>query len=36
MAAMSSVLTEGDIVGIAAHYARQKPRAAVFVPVPSK
>jgi cytochrome c553 len=36
MAAMSSVLTEDDIVGIAAHYARQKPRAAVFVPVPSK
>jgi cytochrome c553 len=36
MAAMSSVLTDGDIVGIAAHYARQKPRAAVFVPVPSK
>jgi cytochrome c553 len=36
MAAMSSVLTEDDIVGIAAHYARQKPRAAIFVPVPGK
>ncbi len=36
MAAMSSILTEDDITGLAAHYARQKPRAAVFVPVPSK
>ncbi|MBV8442507.1 MAG: c-type cytochrome [Hyphomicrobiales bacterium] len=36
MAAMSSILTEEDIAGIAAHYAHQKPRAAVFVPVPSK
>ncbi len=36
MAAMSSILTEDDVSGIAAHYAHQKPRAAVFVPVPSK
>ena len=36
MAAMSSILTEDDIAGIAAHYAHQKPRAAVFVIVPSK
>jgi cytochrome c553 len=36
MAAMSSILTEDDVTGIAAHYAHQKPRAAVFVPVPSK
>lgn len=36
MAAMSSILTEEDIAGIAAHYAHQKPRAAVFVMVPSK
>ena len=31
MAAMSSVLTEDDVIGIAAHYAHQKPRAAIFV-----
>jgi cytochrome c553 len=36
MAAMSSILTEDDIAGIAAHYAHQKPRAAVFVTVPSR
>jgi len=36
MAAMSSILTEDDVTGIAAHYAHQKPRAAVFIPVPSK
>jgi cytochrome c553 len=36
MAAMSSILTEDDIKGIAAHYAYQKPRGAVFVTVPSK
>ena len=36
MAAMSSILTADDITGIAAHYAQQKPRAAVFVPVPAK
>jgi cytochrome c553 len=36
MSAMSSILTEDDITGIAAHYAHQKPRAAVFVTVPSK
>ena len=36
MAAMSSILSEDDIMGIAAHYAYQKPRAAVFVVVPGK
>ncbi len=36
MAAMSSILTADDVSGIATHYAHQKPRAAVFVPVPSK
>ena len=36
MAAMSSVLTEDDITGLAAHYARQKPRSVVFVPLPAK
>ena len=36
MAAMSSILTADDVSGIAAHYAHQKPRAAVFVPVPGK
>ena len=36
MAAMSSILTEDDVAGIAAHYAHQKPRAAIFVPVPGK
>ena len=36
MAAMSSVLTEDDIIGIAAHYAHQKSRAAVFVIVPGR
>jgi cytochrome c553 len=36
MAAMSGVLTEDDINGIAAHYAYQKARSVVFVTVPSK
>jgi cytochrome c553 len=36
MAAMSSILTEDDVAGIAAHYAHQKSRAPVFVIVPSK
>ena len=31
MAAMSDVLAEADIESLAAHYARQKPRAVVFV-----
>jgi cytochrome c553 len=34
MAAMSEALTEADIENLAAHYARQKARAVVFVPVP--
>lgn len=36
MAAMTAVLNENDIVGLAAHYARQKPRAVIFVPLPAK
>ena len=36
MAAMSSILSQDDIKGIAAHYAYQKPRGAVFVIVPNK
>jgi cytochrome c553 len=36
MAAMADVLSEQDIEGLAAHYARQKARAVVFVPLPSK
>ena len=36
MAAMSGVLTDDDIKGIAAHYAFQKARAVVFVTVPGK
>ena len=36
MAAMADGLTEQDIDNLAAHYARQKARAVVFVPLPSK
>jgi len=36
MAAMSDVLSEADVENLAAHYARQKPRAVVYVIVPSK
>jgi cytochrome c553 len=36
MSPMAEVLTEQDIEGLAAHYARQKARAVVFVPLPSK
>ena len=36
MAAMSSILTDDDIAGLAAHYARQKGRTVVFIPVPEK
>lgn len=36
MAAMSDVLTDADIANLAAHYARQKPRAFVYVVLPSK
>jgi cytochrome c553 len=36
MAAMSSILTEDDVAGLAAHYAYQKARAVVFVTVPSR
>jgi cytochrome c553 len=36
MAAMSGVLTDADIEGLAAHYARQKARAVVYVMVPTR
>ncbi|NDP41606.1 MAG: c-type cytochrome [Aromatoleum sp.] len=36
MAAMSDVLTETDIMNLAAHYARQKARAVVYVTLPAK
>ena len=36
MAAMADVLTEDDIENLAAHYARQKARAVLFVPLPGK
>jgi cytochrome c553 len=36
MAAMASILTDDDIAGLAAHYARQKGRAVIFIPVPEK
>ncbi|HML13026.1 MAG TPA: c-type cytochrome [Xanthobacteraceae bacterium] len=36
MAAMSDALSDDDIKNLAAHYARQKARAVVFVTVPSK
>jgi cytochrome c553 len=36
MAAMSDVLTEADVESLAAHYARQKARAVVYVAVPAK
>jgi len=36
MAAMSDALTEADVENLAAHYARQKARAVVYVTVPSK
>ena len=36
MAAMSAVLSEEDIAGLAGYYARQKPRAVLYVPVPAK
>ena len=36
MAAMSDVLTEGEVESLAAHYARQKARAVVYVAVPAK
>jgi cytochrome c553 len=36
MTAMSSILTPDDIRGLAAHYAHEKARPVVFIPVPSK
>jgi cytochrome c553 len=36
MAAMSDILTEPDVENLAAHYARQKARAVVYVTVPAK
>jgi cytochrome c553 len=36
MAAMSDVLTESDVENLAAHYARQRARAVVYVTLPPK
>jgi cytochrome c553 len=36
MAAMSDVLSEEDIAGLAAYYARQKPRAVIYLAQPCK
>jgi cytochrome c553 len=36
MAAMSGVLTDADVENLAAHYARQKARAVVYVTLPSR
>jgi cytochrome c553 len=36
MAAMSGVLTDADVENLAAHYARQKARAVVYVMLPSR
>jgi cytochrome c553 len=36
MAAMSDVLSEEDVAGLATYYARQKPRAVVYVALPCK
>ena len=36
MDAMASSLNDGDIEGLAAHYARQRARALTFVPMPCK
>ncbi len=36
MAAMSSSLSDADIEGLAAYYARQRARAVVYVPLPSR
>ena len=35
MAAMSKALTEADVGMLAAHYARQKARAVVYVQLPA-
>ncbi len=36
MAAMSGALSDADVENLAAHYAGKKPRAVVFIPLPSK
>lgn len=36
MAAMAASLSAGDVAKISVHYAQQKPRAFVFMPVPAK
>ncbi len=36
MAAMSDVLSDGDIRNLAAHYSRQKAKAVMFIAIPSK
>ncbi len=36
MAAMSNVLTEGDVANLAAYYARRKARAVVYIALPAR
>lgn len=36
MAAMSGMLTDADVESLAAHYARQKPRAVIYVTLPPR
>ncbi len=36
MAAMTGMLSEDDIAGLAAYYSRQRQRAVIFVPLPAK
>jgi cytochrome c553 len=36
MAAMSEMLTEADVENLAAHYARQRARAVVYVTLPAR
>ncbi len=36
MAAMSEVLSDGDVKNLAAHYSRQKAKAVMFIAIPSK
>jgi cytochrome c553 len=36
MAAMSDALTDADVANLAAHYTRQRPRAFVYIALPSK
>ena len=36
MAAMSAVLSESDVTGLAVHYARQKARSVMYIALPPK